>query len=193
MRYRTPDVFRLGRSVLPYSAGNSGPTYSFTDHLRTFDYGTVALFGPLFQAGSSRYVEVLPVPHLRTVARADSVRPVPVSLAGTSGIAFAFFSCPYYDVSVQGVPFPGLGVPDSANFRGEPPTSARVSGTACRDAERLRSARSRIRKPPDRRLHASSRGISLLAASFFGAGAKSSSCQRMRIGQFACRRNPDTR
>lgn len=69
-------------------------------------YGPVALFGILFQAVSAKRGEVLRTPHLRPLSKTDSARPLPVSFAITSGIAFAFFSCPYYDVSLQGVPVP---------------------------------------------------------------------------------------
>ena len=34
-------------------------------------------------------------PHPRTVTRADSVCPLPLSIASSDGIAFAFFSSPY--------------------------------------------------------------------------------------------------
>ena len=47
-----------------------------------------------------------------TFPRGGSVCPLPVSLAVTKGIPFGFFSSPYYDVSVRGVPIPspyGLG------------------------------------------------------------------------------------
>jgi len=36
-----------------------------------------------------------------------SARSVPVSVALTPGIAVAFFSCPYYNALLQGVPVPG--------------------------------------------------------------------------------------
>lgn len=118
VRYRTPDVFRLGRSALPFSAGNSGPTYSVSGCQRVFAYGAVALFGCLFQGNSARHVEALPAPHVDPVSRADSARPTPVSLAATSGIAFAFSSCPYYDASLQGVPVPGPVCHRAARFPG---------------------------------------------------------------------------
>lgn len=95
VRYRIPDVFRLGRSALPCWAGNFNPTYSFPDSQRVFAYGTVALFGRPFQGSSAEHVEALSVPHLPFLSERDSARPVPVSLAVTSGIAFAFFSCAY--------------------------------------------------------------------------------------------------
>lgn len=60
VRYRTLDMFRLGRSALPYSVGDSGPTYSLFGCLRVFAYGAVALFGCLFQGNSAIRVETLP-------------------------------------------------------------------------------------------------------------------------------------
>lgn len=60
VRYRPLDMFRLGRSALPYSAGDSGPTYSLFGCLRVFAYGAVALFGCLFQGDSAIRVEALP-------------------------------------------------------------------------------------------------------------------------------------
>lgn len=118
VRYRTPDVFRLGRSALPFSAGNSGPTYSVSGCQRVFAYGAVALFGFLFQGNSAGHVEALPAPHVGRVSPIDSARPLPVSLAATSGIAFAFSSCPYYDASLQGVPAPGPVCRRVARFPG---------------------------------------------------------------------------
>jgi len=107
VRYRTPDVFRLGRSALPYWAGNSDPTYSFPDNRRDFTYGAVALFGYLFQGDSARHVGVLSVPHLDALSCADSARPLPVSLAVTTDIAFAFSSSGYHDASPHRIGLPG--------------------------------------------------------------------------------------
>ena len=45
-------------------------------------------------------------PHPPTVSRGGSVWAVPLSLAATQGIPFGFFSSPYWDVSVRGVPAP---------------------------------------------------------------------------------------
>lgn len=95
VRYRIPDVFRLGRSALPCWAGNFNPAYSFSGCQRVFAYGTVALFGRPFQGSSAGHVEALPAPHFPVLSGGDSARPLPVSLAVTSGIAFAFFSCAY--------------------------------------------------------------------------------------------------
>lgn len=159
MRYRTPDVFRLGRSALPYSAGNSGPTYSVSVNQRVFTYGPIALLGEPFQAASAARVEVLTAPHLTALSSDDSAWPAPLSLAVTRGIAFAFSSCPYYDVSLQGVPVPG---PFPSCF----PPSHR-SGVAVGHRRvgfpgrrGVTAARSRIRQSPDLRLHAPPRSIS---------------------------------
>lgn len=121
VHYRTLDMFRLGWSVHPYSTGNSGPVYSVPGNQHIFAYGAVALFGLLFQASSARCVEVLPVPHLSYLSERDSGWPLPVSLAVTSGIAFAFFSCPYWNALVRGVPDRGLTSSFRAkNFTGRP-------------------------------------------------------------------------
>lgn len=64
VRYRTLDVFRLGRPALPCSAGNSGPAYSISVHPRVFGYGAVTLFGCLFQGASPARVGTLTAPHL---------------------------------------------------------------------------------------------------------------------------------
>lgn len=103
VRYRPHHVFRLGGSAPPYSVGNSGPTYSFTANQHILAYGAVALFGLLFQASSAGCVEVLAVPHVPPVSRRNSAWPMPVSIASTTGIAVAFFSCSYYDASLQSV------------------------------------------------------------------------------------------
>lgn len=134
VHYRIPDVFRLGRSALPSWAGNSGPTYSFSGCQRVFAYGTVALFGCLFQENSARRVEALSAPHLRTLSGTDSARPLPVSLAVTSGIAVAFFSCPYYNALLQGVPVPRPTSTARSLFRQNRVHSRRLAGAVSRDA-----------------------------------------------------------
>lgn len=101
VRYRTHHVFRLGGSAPPYWVGNSGPAYSFPASQRTLAYGAVALFRLLFQASSAVYVEALAVPHLPSLSGRNSAWPLPVSIAFTTGIAVAFFSCTYYDASLQ--------------------------------------------------------------------------------------------
>lgn len=129
VRYRSPDMFRFGRSGLPPSVGISSPAYSVYGNHHVFAYGTVVLFGYLFQGNSAIRVEVLPSPHVDTVSRADSARPVPVSVAPTSGIAVAFSSCPYHDASPQGVPFPG---PFPTDFLSPSEQARLVSGTSAR-------------------------------------------------------------
>ena len=53
VRYRSRDVFSLGRRCLPYSRGNSNPRYSGTDSRRTGPhYGVVTLCHAPFQGTS---------------------------------------------------------------------------------------------------------------------------------------------
>ena len=70
--------------------------------LVTFVYGTLTLCGRLSHAVRLDGVFVMQV---RTPKiRRPSVWPPPRSLATTCGISVDVFSCPYLDVSVQGVP-----------------------------------------------------------------------------------------
>jgi hypothetical protein len=57
--------------------------------------------------------------HLLKVSFQDSVWTFPVSLAATRGILVSFFSSPYYDASVQGVPSPLLECRGSLRNRNE--------------------------------------------------------------------------
>lgn len=115
VHYRTRDMFRLGRSVLPYSVGNSGPAYSFRriclPGLRLRDCHPVLRAIPgrfgYSRSGSSS-------PHLRSVSRPDSGWPVPLSLAVTEGIAVAFSSFRYSDASSPGVRLPADRTPGVA-------------------------------------------------------------------------------
>ena len=89
-----PSSHRVSR-VRRYS-GYSLPASSFT-------YGTVTLCGRLshtVQLDSSGH-DASPNPEN---PEGPSVWPPPRSLATTSGISVDVFSCPYLDVSVQGVP-----------------------------------------------------------------------------------------
>lgn len=82
-----------------------------------------------------------PHPHLPK----DSGRPVPFSISSTGGITIVFFSCHYYDASVQGVALPDKsGIP------------------------RLIGERSLIRGPWDRSLLAAPPGLSQPVAPFIG-------------------------
>ena len=67
-----------------------------------FAYGPLTLCGRLSHAVrlTSTLVMAVPTPKIRR----PSVWPPPRSLATTCGISVDVFSCPYLDVSVQGVP-----------------------------------------------------------------------------------------
>ena len=67
----------------------------------SFVYGTLTLCGWLSHAIRLDTSDPLQV---RTPEIIDLVWPPPRSLATTSGISVDVFSCPYLDVSVQGVP-----------------------------------------------------------------------------------------
>ena len=89
-----PSSHRVSR-VRRYS-GYSLPVFSFA-------YGTLTLYGRLSHAvllDTSGH-DVSPNPE---DPERPSVWPPPRSLATTSGISVDVFSCPYLDVSVQGVP-----------------------------------------------------------------------------------------
>ena len=55
-------------------------------------------------------LQMIHTPHLSKVSQGDSVCPIPFSFATTNGISFDFFSSPYWDASVRGVPFPHRGM-----------------------------------------------------------------------------------
>ena len=55
-------------------------------------------------------LQMIQTPHLSKVSHGDSVCPIPFSFATTNGISFDFFSSPYWDASVRGVPFPHWGM-----------------------------------------------------------------------------------
>ena len=117
MRYRSRDVFRVGRRLLPVlttvsSHDTQGSPAQVPSGLHVRDYHPLWFnFSGTFRFSGG--VEPEPTtPHSPTVSRGGSVCPLPVSLAVTKGIPFGFFSSPYYDVSVRGVPIPspyGLG------------------------------------------------------------------------------------
>ncbi len=61
-------------------------------------YGTITLFGRAFQPHfefSSEEISGSTTPHLRTISDADSVCPLPLSIAFTHGISIDFSSCGY--------------------------------------------------------------------------------------------------
>ena len=111
MRYRSWDVFRVGSWCLPASHEISNPWYSGdpAQRLSSYAYGAVTLYGGPFQATSAslkrrRLGPATPHPH--HVSMVGSVCPTPLSVAPTQGIPIGFFSSPYLDASVRGVPAP---------------------------------------------------------------------------------------
>ena len=93
-----PSSHRVSR-VRRYS-GYPLPVSSFT-------YGTLTLCGRLSHAVplDSSGLDAGPNPE---DPEGPPVWPPPLSLATTHGISVDVFSCPYLDVSVQGVPLTGL-------------------------------------------------------------------------------------
>ena len=89
-----PSSHRVSR-VRRYS-GSSLPVFSFA-------YGTLTLCGRLSHAVLLDSSDHDAGPNPEDPER-PSVWPPPRSLATTSGISVDVFSCPYLDVSVQGVP-----------------------------------------------------------------------------------------
>ena len=77
------------------------PTHATQDILyvvRQHVYGAVTLYGCTFQNNSTYVMTTMTrilTPHLPAVSRGDSVCPLPLSIASTTGIAFAFLSSPY--------------------------------------------------------------------------------------------------
>ena len=69
----------------------------------SFAYGTLTLYGRLSHAVRLDTSDRDASPNPEDPER-PSVWPPPRSLATTSGISVDVFSCPYLDVSVQGVP-----------------------------------------------------------------------------------------
>ena len=67
-------------------------------------YGTITLFGLTFQKVHHQFRSTATTPHLHTVTRTDSARPLPFSFAITHGISIDFFSSGYWDVSIHRVP-----------------------------------------------------------------------------------------
>ena len=70
----------------------------------SFAYGTLTLCGRLSHTVQLDTSDLDASPNPEDPER-PSVWPPPRSLATTSGISVDVFSCPYLDVSVQGVPF----------------------------------------------------------------------------------------
>jgi hypothetical protein len=111
--------------------------------------------------GSGFRVDPRPLtPHSPRVSPGGSVWAPPRSVAPTRGISFDFFSSPYLDASVRGVPDPGSG-----RDRGRPKPAAGCP----------------IRRSPDLPLPAGTRGLSQLATSFLGAQAEASTGRRTPV------------
>lgn len=118
---------------------------------RSFDYRAVTFFGGPFQTASSTPFlcnSVLSV--LQPQKASLLVWANPVSLAATQGIAIAFSSSGYLDVSVPRVCLPDPMYSDQ-------------------DAAPLRAAGFPIRKSPDQRLLTAPRSISVFVPSFIGS------------------------
>ena len=75
----------------------------FSLSISSFAYGTLTLYGWLSHAIQLDSIDHDASPNPENPERL-SVWPPPRSLATTSGISVDVFSCPYLDVSVQGVP-----------------------------------------------------------------------------------------
>ena len=125
--------------VWPYS-GSCAASVVFT-------YATLTLFGVLSHTLrlTTRVLKAVHTPNVFL----HSVWPLPRSLATTCGISVDFFSSPYLDVSVQAVPSVRLCVHRTVTGLPRPGFP--------------------IRKSTDRCLLSATRGISLIAASFFGS------------------------
>ena len=86
-----------GVSRVPWYSGYSLSVFSFV-------YRTLTFYGWLSHAIRLDTSDLDAGPNPENPERL-SVWPPPRSLATTSGISVDVFSCPYLDVSVQGVPF----------------------------------------------------------------------------------------
>jgi hypothetical protein len=94
VRYRSRDVFSLGRRCRPYSRGNSNPRYSGTGARRTGPrYGVVTLYHAPFQ-GTSRGRSDDECQSVHHIAQKASVWTGPLSLAVTDGITLRFLFLP---------------------------------------------------------------------------------------------------
>ena len=100
VRYRSRDVFRVGSRCLPVSRRISDRRYSGTPQnpggLRLRGYHPLRRRVPAdFGFTPEGSVRGPTTPHPLRVSPKGSVCPVPLSVAPTHGIAFAFFSCGY--------------------------------------------------------------------------------------------------
>ena len=112
VRYRTRDVFSLGGWCPPASRENSNPRYSgnppYPQGLRLRGYHPLRRRIPADFGFTPRVLNggVPATPHPPSLSGGCSVWALPLSVAPTHGIAFAFFSCGYSDVSFPRVPAP---------------------------------------------------------------------------------------
>ena len=129
----------------------SGRTQDPLRRERSFDYRAVTFYrGPFQTASSTPFLCNSMLSVLQPRKASLSVWAVPVSLAATWGIAIAFSSSGYLDVSVPRV---CLHYPMDAG----------------KDTVPLRTVGSPIRKSPDQSLLTAPRSISVLVPSFIGS------------------------
>ena len=100
VRYRSRDVFRVGSRCLPASRRISDRRYSGTlqepEGLRLRGFHPLRRHVPVdFGFTLEAPMQGPTTPHPAGVSPNGSVCPVPLSVAPTNGIAFAFFSCGY--------------------------------------------------------------------------------------------------
>ena len=105
VRYRSLSSIQPYQMVLADSDRISRvPPYSgYCQDCIAYLYGTVTLFGRIFQKRSSSKYFSISQPYNPTIAETMMVQAVPCSLATTRGIIIIFFSSAYLDVSVQRV------------------------------------------------------------------------------------------
>ena len=162
MRYRSRVIFRIGSYCLPHSDRISNRPYSgYTVYSffrsRTGLSPSLACLSRHLPVGKLGVTRVR-TPHLRAVTRADSVCPVPLSVALTQGITVVFFSCRYLDVSVRGVPVP-FGTPEGRKSHSDIPGSKPACGypglmAACHLLnDRLLFLADGIRRYPSQAIH----------------------------------------
>ena len=129
----------------------SGRTQDPLGRERSFNYRAFTFFGGPFQAASfTPFLCNSTMSVLQPRKASLSVWAVPVSLAATQGIAFAFSSSGYLDVSV-------------------PRVCLQYPMYSGKDIVPLRTMGSPIRKSPDQSLLTAPRSISVLVPSFIGS------------------------
>ena len=131
VRYRSQVIFRIGSYCLPYSHRISDRHYSgyLVSSFSRSPEGlspSAARLSRQLRIGELGRTQVQ-TPHPCMVSHADSVCPVPLSVALTKGIAIAFFSCRYLDASVHGVTVP-FGTPEGTMSHSETPSSKPACG-----------------------------------------------------------------